>query len=325
MLNKKVALITGITGQTGSFLAELLLKKGYRVVGIKRRSSSFNTERVDHIFNNPNFHLEYGDLSDSSCLWKILTKHKPDEIYNLAAQSHVRTSYDIPEYTADITGLGVLRMLEAYRNIVPNAKFYQASSSEMFGNSSSPQDENTIMDPASPYACAKVFGYNIVRNYREAYDLFGCNGILFNHESERRGETFVTRKITMAAAKIKLGLQDKLFLGNLDASRDWMHAIDAVEGIYKIIQHNEPDDFVLASGETHTVREFLDVVFDHAGLDPDKHVEIDERLFRPQELDLLLGDASKAKKILKWEPKISFDKLAKGMYNADYQMFLKNK
>ena len=314
----KIALVTGATGQSGSYLIELLLQKGYKVIGIKRRSSSLNTERLDHIFDSPRFVLEYSDLSDSESLWKILMNYKPDEIYNLAAQSHVRVSYDIPVYTADIVALGTLRLLEAYKNTCPEAKFYQASSSEMFGNSPYPQNEGTIMNPASPYACAKVFGYNIVRNYREAYNLFASNGILFNHESPRRGETFVTRKITMAAARIKLGLQDKLYLGNLDAKRDWGHAEDYVKAMHMIMQHDEPDDFVVASGETHSVREFLNCVFDCAGLNPDKYVEIDERLFRPQELDVLCGDASKAKKILKWEPRVSFTELARGMYEEDY-------
>lgn len=319
-MTKKTALITGVTGQDGSYLAELLLKKGYNVVGLKRRTSLINTDRINSIFNNSNFVLEYSDLTDSSSLWKMLTRYKPDEIYNLGAQSHVRVSFDVPEYTVDTIAMGTLRLLEAYSTVCPKARYYQASSSEMFGNSIFPQSEETKMNPASPYACAKVFGYNLVRNYRDGYKLFASNGILFNHESERRGETFVTRKITLAAARIKLGTQDKLFLGNIDAKRDWGHARDYVEAMYKINNHNVPDDFVIATGETHSVKEFLEYVFDCAGLNIDKHVEIDERLFRPKELCTLCGDYSKAKKELNWEPTIKFEELAKIMYINDLDL-----
>jgi GDPmannose 4,6-dehydratase len=316
----KKALITGTTGQDGSYLTELLLNKGYDVYGLKRRSSSFNTSRVDHIFGNPNFHMKYHDLSDTSSMWEMLMEIKPDEIYNLAAQSHVRVSFDIPEYTVDSIAMGTLRIMNAMKTICPEARFYQASSSEMFGdNPKYPFDEESILMPASPYACAKVFAHNLVRNYRESYNLHASSGILFNHESPRRGETFVTRKITMAAAKIKLGLQDKLFLGNLDAKRDWGFAGDYVEAMWLMLQQDNPDDYVIATGETYSVKEFLDCVFDYAGLDPDKYVEIDPRLFRPQEVPYLLGNPSKAKKVLSWEPKVKFEELCKMMYNDDYQ------
>ena len=321
-MKQKKALITGVTGQDGSYLADLLLDKGYRVIGMKRRTSLISTNRIDHIFEDPekvvNFDLVYGNVNDSGCLHRILSKFKPDEIYNLAAQSHVRVSFDTPEETADYVGLGTLRMLEAVRNVCPEAKFYQASSSEMFGdNPRYPQNEETRLMPASPYACSKVFAYNIVRNYRESYNIFGSSGILFNHESPRRGETFVTRKITRAAARIKLGLEDTLYLGNLDAKRDWGYAGDYVEAMWLMLQQEKPDDFVVATGETHTVREFLETVFERAGLSISKHVQIDERLFRPHEVPLLLGDASKAKKVLGWEPKVDFEQLAAMMYEAD--------
>ena len=303
----KTALITGITGQDGSYLAEMLLKKGYKVVGVKRRTSLIATDRIDNIFNDPdlimNFDLVYGNMNDSGCLHRLLIEHKPDEIYNLAAQSHVRVSFETPEETTEYVAMGTLRLLEAYRNICPEAKFYQASSSEMFGD--------------SPYACAKVYAHNICRNYRESYGLHISSGILFNHESPRRGETFVTRKITQAAARIKMGLQDDLLLGNLDAKRDWGFAGDYVEAMWLMTQQETPEDFVVATGETHTVREFLQVVFDYAGLDVDKYVKISERLFRPHEVPLLLGDPTRAKEKLGWQPKVDFEELAKMMYDAD--------
>ena len=315
----KTAMITGVTGQDGSYLAELLLDKGYKVIGLKRRTSTICTERLDHIFDHPNFSMEYFELNDSGCMWRLLSEYKPDEIYNLAAQSHVRVSFEVPESTTDTIAMGTLRLLEAVRHIVPDARFYQASSSEMFGdNPVSPQDESTALQPASPYACAKVYAHHLVRNYRESYGLHASCGILFNHESPRRGETFVTRKITMAAARIKLGLQDKLYLGNLDAMRDWGFAGDYVKMMWLMLQQPEPDDYVIATGETHTVREFLEVVFEHAGLDIGEHVEQDERLFRPHEVPLLLGDAKKAQEKLDWKPEVKFKELAIMMYEADY-------
>ena len=324
----KTALITGITGQDGSYLAELLLKKGYNVVGVKRRTSLISTDRIDDIFNDPdlimNFDLVYGNMNDSGCLHRLLIEHQPDEIYNLAAQSHVRVSFETPEETTEFVAMGTLRLLEAYKNICPKAKFYQASSSEMFGdNPENPQSETTRLMPASPYACAKVYAHNLCRNYRESYGLHISSGILFNHESPRRGETFVTRKITRAAARIKMGLQDDLLLGNLDAKRDWGFAGDYVEAMWLMTQQEAPDDYVVATGETHTVREFLQVVFDYAGLDIDKYVEIDERLFRPHEVPLLLGDATKAKEKLGWEPKVDFVNLAKMMYDEDLKELIK--
>tara|TARA_A100001515_G_scaffold45332_1_gene35559 strand:+ start:998 stop:1975 length:978 start_codon:yes stop_codon:yes gene_type:complete len=324
----KTALITGITGQDGSYLAELLLNKGYKVVGVKRRTSLIATDRIDNIFNDPdlimNFDLVYGNMNDSGCLHRLLIEHEPDEIYNLAAQSHVRVSFETPEETTEYVAMGTLRLLEAYRNICPEAKFYQASSSEMFGdNPENPQSETTRLMPASPYACAKVYAHNLCRNYRESYGLHISSGILFNHESPRRGETFVTRKITQAAANIKMGIQDDLLLGNLDAKRDWGFAGDYVEAMWLMTQQEKPDDFVVATGETHTVREFLQVVFDYAGLDIDKYVKIDERLFRPHEVPLLLGDATKAKEKLGWEPKVNFEGLAKMMYDADLRALSK--
>lgn len=322
----KIALITGVTGQDGSYLAELLLNKNYKVVGIKRRTSIISTSRIDHLFQNPDFILEYGNLNDSGCLHRLLMKYKPDEIYNLAAQSHVRVSFETPEETADFVAMGVLRLLEATRNICPKAKIYQASSSEMFGdNPESPQNESTRLMPASPYACSKVFAHNLCRNYRESYGMFISSGILFNHESPRRGETFVTRKITTAAAKIKMGLQDKLYLGNLDAKRDWGFAGDYVEAMWLMLQQERPDDYVVATGETHSVKEFLTIVFEYAGIEIDKHVEIDERLFRPHEVPLLLGDYSKAKMNLDWEPKTRFIELAKMMYDEDLRCLKKEK
>jgi GDPmannose 4,6-dehydratase len=318
----KTALITGITGQDGSYLAEMLLRKGYKVIGVKRRTSLISTDRIDNIFNDPdlimNFDLVYGNMNDSGCLHRLLIEHQPDEIYNLAAQSHVRVSFETPEETTEFVAMGTLRLLEAYKNICPKAKFYQASSSEMFGdNPENPQSETTRLMPASPYACAKVYAHNLCRNYRESYGLHISSGILFNHESPRRGETFVTRKITRAAARIKMGLQDDLLLGNLDAKRDWGFAGDYVEAMWLMTQQEKPDDYVVATGETHTVKEFLQVVFDYAGLDVDKYVRIDERLFRPHEVPLLLGDATKAKEKLGWEPKVNFEGLAKMMYDED--------
>ena len=321
----KTALVTGITGQDGSYLAELLLDKGYRVVGLKRRTSMINTDRIDHIFKNPNLTLEYYDLNDTSSIWNLMLKYKPDEIYNIAAQSHVKVSFDIPENTVDGIAMGTLRILNAAKAIVPNARIYQASSSEMFGdNPENPQSETTALMPASPYACAKVFAHNIVRNYRLAYNMHVSSGILFNHESPRRGETFVTRKITLAAARIKLGLQDKLYLGNLDAKRDWGFAGDYVEAMWLMLQQDTPDDYVIATGKTYTVREFLEKVFEIAGLDISEKVEIDERLFRPHEVPLLLGDPSKAKKNLNWDPKINLDELALMMYEADLKYIKEN-
>ena len=316
----KTALVTGVTGQDGSYLAEFLLQKGYKVVGLKRRTSLISTDRIDHIFDNPNFSLEYYSLHDGGCIYRLLQKYKPDEFYNLAAQSHVKVSFDVPEETVDTVAMGVLRLLEAIRIFDPTIKLYQASSSEMFGdNPVNPQNEETALMPASPYACAKVFAHNIIRNYRQSYNIHASSGILFNHESPRRGETFVTRKITLAAAKIKLGMQDKLYLGNLDAKRDWGFAGDYVEAMWLMLQQDHPDDYVIATGETHTVKEFLHEVFDAAELDVQKYVEIDPRLFRPHEVPLLLGDPSKAERQLGWKPRITFKKLAKMMYEADLE------
>jgi GDPmannose 4,6-dehydratase len=316
----KTALITGVTGQDGSYLAELLLFKGYKVVGIKRRTSLITTERVNNIFNDTNFILEYGNLHDAGCFWKLLNKYYPDEIYHLGAQSHVRVSFDVPEETVDTIAMGTLRLLNAYKSICPEARFYQASSSEMYGdNPLPPFNEETALSPASPYACAKTFAHNLVRNYRESYNLHASSGILFNHESPRRGETFVTRKITMAAARIKLGLQDKLYLGNLEARRDWGFAGDYVEAMWLMLQQDKPDDYVIATGNSYTVKEFLDYVFEYAGLgNADEYVRTDARLFRPHEVPFLLGDPSKAKRKLGWEPKIDFKQLAEMMYDADY-------
>jgi len=317
----KTAIITGITGQDGSYLAELLLDKGYFVVGAKRRTSLICTDRVDDIYDHPNFEMKYFDLNDVGCIYRLLNEYKPDEFYNLAAQSHVRVSFDIPENTVDGIAMGTLRILEAIRNTLPSCKFYQASSSEMFGdNPNYPFDEESRLMPASPYACAKVFAHNLVRNYRESYGIFACSGILFNHESPRRGETFVTRKITLAAARIKLGLQEELYLGNLSAKRDWGYAGDYVEAMWLMLQQEKPDDFVISTGKTHAVKEFLALVFNMAELDRDKHVRLDERLFRPQEVPYLVGNRSKAKKILGWEPKVSFAQLAKMMYEEDLKL-----
>jgi GDPmannose 4,6-dehydratase len=319
----KRALITGITGQDGSYLAELLLQKEYEVHGIVRRASSFNSARIDHLYQDPHMRgvrlfLHYGDLSDSVSLVKMLYELKPDEIYHLGAQSHVRVSFDIPEYTADITAVGTIRILEAIRETGRHPRFYQASSSEMYGKAAEiPQRETTPFHPRSPYGVSKVFAYWATVNYRESYDLFACNGILFNHESPRRGETFVTRKITRAVAHIKLGLQKKLYLGNLDAKRDWGYAPEYVEAMWLMLQQDKPDDYVIATGETHSVKEFCEETFAHVGLDWSEYVEIDKRYYRPAEVDVLMGDATKAKKILGWEPKIRFNELVKLMVDAD--------
>ena len=314
----KTAFITGVTGQDGSYLAELLLNKGYRVIGLKRRTSLICTDRINGFYDHENFELRYFELNDAGCMWRLLQEYKPDEIYNLAAQSHVRVSFEVAESTVDGIAMGTLKLLEATRHITPNARFYQASSSEMYGdNPNYPQDENTRLMPASPYACAKVFSHNLVRNYRESYGLHASSGILFNHESPRRGETFVTRKITLAAARIKLGLQDKLYLGNLEAKRDWGFAGDYVEAMWLMLQQDKPDDYVIATGETHTVKEFLNLVFKTAGLDIRKHVRIDSRLFRPHEVPLLLGSSTKAKQTLSWTPKVNFEGLARMMYEED--------
>lgn len=321
----KKALITGITGQDGSYLTELLLDKGYEVYGLIRRSSSFNTDRIDHIYQDPHekdlrLRLVYGDLNDASSLNRVVKTIKPDEIYNLAAQSHVRVSFDVPEYTSEITALGTIRLLEAIRDSGIATKYYQASSSEMFGKVQEiPQNEKTSFYPRSPYAVSKVYSYWMTVNYREAYNMFACNGILFNHESPRRGETFVTRKITKALARIKHGVQDKLYLGNLDAKRDWGFAGDYVEAMWLMLQQEKPDDYVIATGETRSVKEFLTEAFGCAGLDWEKYVEIDNRYFRPTEVDVLIGDSSKAKKQLKWEAKVKFKDLVKMMVDADME------
>ncbi len=326
----KRALITGITGQDGSYLADLLLEKGYEVHGIIRRASTFNTSRIDHLYADPHVNgvrmfLHYGDLSDSVNLVKLLYELKPDEIYHLGAQSHVRVSFDIPEYTSDVTGVATIRILEAIREAGLRSRFFQASSSEMFGKvQQTPQTEKTPFWPRSPYGVAKVFSYWATVNYRESYGLCASNGIMFNHESPRRGETFVTRKISRAVAAIKHGLQKELFLGNLDAKRDWGYAPEYVEGVWRILQHDEGDDFVLATGETHTVREFVEAAFGHANLDWKEFVKHDPRYERPAEVDVLLGDASKAKKIVGWEPKVRFHELVRIMVDADMDLLSRN-
>jgi GDPmannose 4,6-dehydratase len=313
---KRKAFITGITGQDGSYLAEILLERDYEVYGMIRRSSSFNTARIDHIFGE--LELVFGDLSDGSSLNQLMRRIRPDEVYNLGAQSHVRVSFDIPEYTADATGMGTLRLLDAIREGDMKCRFYEAGSSEMFGQvAETPQTETTPFHPRSPYGVSKVFGYWITRNYREAYGMYAVNGILFNHESPRRGPTFVTRKITRAIGAILRGEQEELRLGNLEAKRDWGFARDYMEGAWRMLQADEPDDYVLATGETHSVREFLDAAFGYAGLDWNEHVTIDERYFRPAEVDLLLGDASKAKEKLGWEPTVRFDELVPMMVDHD--------
>ena len=324
----KKALITGITGQDGSYLAEFLLEKGYEVHGIVRRASTFNTSRLDHLYKDPlvddtRLYLHYGDLADAVQLVKLLYKLQPDEIYNLGAQSHVRVSFDVPEYTGDVTGLGAVRILEAIREagLVEKVRYYQASSSEMFGKVQEvPQKETTPLWPRSPYGCAKVFAHWLTINYRESYGLHASSGILFNHESPRRGETFVTRKITRAATRIKLGLQKKLILGNLDAKRDWGYAKEYVEAMWLMLQQDVPDDYVIATNETHTVQEFLDETFAYLGLDSAEFVGFDEKYERPAEVDLLIGDASKAKEKLGWEPKVTFKELAHIMVDADMKL-----
>ncbi|HET9625897.1 MAG TPA: GDP-mannose 4,6-dehydratase [Kofleriaceae bacterium] len=327
-MNKR-ALVTGITGQDGSYLAELLLAKGYEVHGVVRRSSSFNTGRIDEIYQDPHdqdyrLRLIYGDLNDASSLNRILRTVRPDEIYNLGAQSHVRVSFDVPEYTAEVTGVGTLRLLEAIRETGLAPRFYQASSSELFGSSPAPQSETTPFHPRSPYGVAKLYSYWITVNYRESYGMYACNGILFNHESPRRGETFVSRKITRAVARIKLGFQDKLFLGNLDARRDWGFAGDYVEAMWLMLQQDKPDDFVIATGQSKTVRDFLDEAFSYVDLDWHKFVEIDPRYFRPAEVDDLRGDMTKARRLLNWEPKVTFRELVRMMVDADINDIRKN-
>jgi GDPmannose 4,6-dehydratase len=349
-MSKKVALISGVTGQDGAYLAELLLSKGYIVHGIKRRSSLFNTDRIDHLYKDKHeddvdFFLHYGDLTDSTNMIRLVQETKPDEIYNLAAMSHVMVSFDTPEYTANADGIGTLRLLEAIRilKMEKTVKFYQASTSELYGKVvETPQSETTPFYPRSPYAVAKLYAFWIVKNYREAYGMYACNGILFNHESPLRGETFVTRKITRAVAKIKLGLQKKIFLGNLDAKRDWGHARDYVFGMWQMLQQNEADDFVLASGETHAVREFVDKAFtevgikirwegsgvDEKGFNEETNevvVEVDKQYFRPTEVEILLGDPTKAKEVMGWEHKISFEELVKEMVRSDLKLFEKDK
>jgi len=319
---KKTAIITGVTGQDGSYLADLLLSKGYRVVGLKRRTSVISTDRIDHLLgdDSKDFTLEYYNLHDGGCFYRLLNKFKPQEVYHLAAQSHVRVSFEVPEETVSNVAMGSLRILEAIRTIDPTIRYYQASSSEMFGdNTNVPQNEETKLMPASPYACAKTFVHNLCRNYRKGYGMHISSGILFNHESPRRGETFVTRKITMAAARIKLGFQDKLYLGNLDAKRDWGFAGDYVEAMWMMVQQDNPDDYVIATGETHTVRQFLEEVFDLAGLSIEDHVEISQKYFRPHEVPILLGDPSKAEKCLGWTPKVNFKQLARMMYESDLE------
>ena len=321
----KTALITGITGQDGSYLAELLLEKGYIVHGLIRRASTFNTSRIDHLYTDPHdpatrLFLHYADLTDGSRLVTLLERIAPDEVYHLAAQSHVRVSFDEPEFTGDVTGLGTTRLLEAIRQAKVPARFYQASSSEMFGATPPPQNEDTAFYPRSPYGAAKVYSYWMTRNYREAYGLFATNGILFNHESPRRGETFVTRKITMAVARIAAGRQDTLFMGNIDAARDWGFAKEYVEGMWRMLQADAPDDFVIATGTSYTVRDFLRISFEHVGLDWEKHVRFDERYLRPTEVDDLIGDASKAEKVLGWKPTTLTPELARLMVDADREL-----
>ena len=319
------ALITGITGQDGSYLAEYLLEKGYEVHGLIRRASTFNTERIDHLYQDPHdpkarLFLHYGDLSDSGQLTHLIYNIQPDEIYHLAAQSHVRVSFDTPEYTGDVVALGTTRILEALRRSGIKVRFYQASSSEMFGGAPPPQNESTVFQPRSPYAISKVYAYHMACMYRSSYGIFASNGILFNHESPRRGETFVTRKITRGATRIKLGLQQKLYLGNLEAKRDWGYAKDYVEAMWMMLQQDVPDDFVIATGESHSVKEFLIKTFDLLGLDWNKYVEIDQRYYRPMEVDFLLGDSTKAKNKLGWQPKVNFEQLVKIMVESDLEL-----
>ena len=320
------ALITGITGQDGSYLAELLLSKGYEIHGLIRRASTFNTTRIDHIYRDPHngekvlLFLHYGDLSNTGNLADLIYDVKPEEVYHLAAQSHVRVSFDLPVYTGDITGLGTMRILEAIRKSGINARFYQASSSEMFGSANPPQNEFTYFEPRSPYAAAKAYAYFVTRNYRSGYGIFACNGILFNHESPRRGETFVTRKITRALAAIIAGKQDTLYLGNLDAKRDWGYAPDYVAAMWKMLQSETPDDFVIGTGEPHSVRDFLDEAFGYVGLDWNDYVKIDPRYYRPTEVDFLQADATRAREILGWEPRVYFKELVRIMVDADMEL-----
>lgn len=327
----KRALITGITGQDGSYLSELLLQKGYEVHGVVRRSSSFNTERIDHIYRDPHesgvrLHLHYGDLNDASSLQSIVSTVKPDEVYNLGAQSHVRVSFDIPEYTGEVTALGTVRLLEAIRKEHVACRFYQASSSELYGKVvETPQKETTPFHPRSPYAVAKAYAYYMTLNYREAYGMFAVNGILFNHESERRGETFVTRKITRAVGRIKHGLQKELFLGNLDARRDWGYAPDYVEAMWRMLQTDKADDYVVGTGETHSVREFVELAFTRAGLNWEDHVRVDPRYFRPAEVDLLLSDPTKAREALGWTPTVGFHELVNRMVDSDLALAAREK
>lgn len=318
----KTALITGITGQDGSYLAELLLEKGYRVHGLIRRASTFNTSRIDHLYRDPHdpdarLFLHYADLTDGSRLVTLIDRIQPDEVYHLAAQSHVRVSFDEPEFTGDVTGLATTRLLEAIRESRVQSRFYQASSSEMFGASPPPQNEMTPFYPRSPYGVAKVYSYWMTRNYREAYGLFATNGVLFNHESPRRGETFVTRKITMGAARIAAGLQDCLYMGNIDAARDWGYAKEYVEAMWRMLQVDEPDDFVIATGTSYTVRDFMQIAFEHAGLEWQRHVRFDERYLRPTEVDTLIGDPAKAAAKLRWKPEVLTPQLARLMVDAD--------
>ncbi len=327
----KRAIITGITGQDGSYLAELLLEKGYEVHGVVRRSSSFNTERIDHLYRDPHepgvrLFLHHGDLNDGSSLQAIVDTVKPDEVYNLGAQSHVRVSFDIPEYTGEVTALGSIRLLEAVRKLGSSCRFYQASSSELYGKVvETPQRETTPFHPRSPYAAAKAYAFYVTLNYREAYGMYAVNGLLFNHESERRGETFVTRKITRAVGRIKHGLQRELFLGNLDAKRDWGHAADYVEAMWRMLQQDAPDDFVIGTGETHSVREFLELAFARAGLEWREHVKIDQRYFRPAEVDLLLADPTKAREKLGWRPRVTFTELVERMVDSDLDLAAREK
>jgi GDPmannose 4,6-dehydratase len=324
-ISSKRALITGITGQDGSYLAELLLGKGYEVHGLIRRASTFNTSRIDHLYQDPHdpnarLFLHYGDLSDGARLVTLMHQIDPDEVYNLAAQSHVRVSFDEPEHTGDTTGMGAMRLLEAVRMAGVKCRYYQASTSEMFGASPPPQNEDTPFYPRSPYGAAKVYSYWVTRNYREAYDMFAVNGLLFNHESPRRGETFVTRKVTRAVARIQAGIEDYVYMGNLDSIRDWGYAPEYVEGMWRMLQADEPEDFVLATGGSFTVRDFVVTAFEHAGLDWQKHVRFDERYLRPTEVDALIGDASKAKEKLGWETKVDTEELARIMVDADIEM-----
>jgi len=321
----KTALITGITGQDGSYLAEFLLNRGYTVHGLMRRSSSFNTQRLDPIYRDPHdpgvrLRLHHGDLGDSGALINLIRDIQPDEIYHLGAQSHVKVSFETPEFTSNTTGLGTVRILEAIHAAGISTRFYQASSSEMFGAAAPPQNESTRFHPRSPYGVAKLFGYWMTVNYREAYGMFATNGILFNHESPRRGETFVSRKITRAVARIRAGIQERLYLGNLDAQRDWGYAPEYIEAMWMMLQHDEPEDFVIATGEAHTVREFVERAFERVGLDWQQYVEIDPRYYRPSEVDYLLGDASKARRLLGWTPKTTFNQLVELMVDADIQL-----